>query len=146
MRAGSLSDKDVIARLKKHYVCAWDNTEGERNAGGSFAHPPSDPPPQCIRGNGEHNVQMLFLTPDLNLLHAVSGYVSGSELVREIDFASGLWEQVKRLRTNSARQHVVARAHQQAMRDLSKREFSGPLAGWARRRVEAEHRPGPFVS
>ena len=139
MRAGSLSHKDVIAKLKKRYVCAWDNTEGECNAGGSFAHPPTDPAPRCIRGNGEHNVQMLFLTPDRKLLHTAAGFVSGDDLVKEIQFVDILWEMVRRAKTDSAKKHLIQKAHEQALRDAKKRLFSGPLAKWAKRRVLADH-------
>lgn len=140
MRAGSLSANDIVRRLKKDFVCAWDNTDGECNAGGSFAHPPSDPPPQCIRGNGEHNVQMLFLTPDRKLLHIVAGYVSAPELVQEIDFAKNLYELVKRAKTDTAKKHLIVNAHKQALRETEKREFTGPLSDWAKRRVLADHK------
>lgn len=139
MRAGSLSSKDVISKLKRNFVCVWDNTEGESNAGGSFAHPPSDPAPQCIRGNGEHNVQTLFLTPDRKLLHTVAGFVSGPELVQELNFVENLWELVKRAQTESAKKYLITNAHKQALREADKRTFTGPLADWAKRRVRSDH-------
>lgn len=149
MRAGTLSKKDVIQKLKRDFVCAWTNIEGNANAGGSFAHPPSDPAPSCSHGNGEHNVQMLFLTPDRKLLHTVAGYVAAPDLLHELKFVKDLWALVQRAQTESARKHLVVGAHDRALRDLGKRKIHSafaamtggedPMAAFTARRLRGDH-------
>lgn len=140
MRAGSLSETAVKRRLKKSYVCAWHNTEGDPCAGGSIGHPPSDPAPTCIRGNGEHNVQALILTPAGKILHVAGGYLSGPDLIAALDFAEKLWEKVQPLEEVSARENVVRETHKRAGEAAARKTFTGPLADFTKRQVLQDHR------
>ena len=139
MRAGSLSQKDVVKRLERDYVVAWTNTEGEAAAGGSFAHEPSDPEPSCSRGNGEHNIQLLFLTPQGEIFHTLSGYLSAKELTAELDFGRKLFQAMVKAAPGE-RLSVLRKEHRAYLAQLEKRTFEGPLADWARRRTLSDHR------
>ncbi len=83
----TLSDTSVQKLLKDKFVTAWVNTEGDTEAGGSFAHSPSDGPGSCIRGNGRANLQILTLTPDGRIFHALAGFVSSTDLKAELTWA-----------------------------------------------------------
>ncbi len=73
--------------LKKEFVAAWVDTQGDDAAGGSFAHDPEDSPGSCVRGNGRSNLQMLVLSPDGGILHAMAGFVPHDELLVELRYA-----------------------------------------------------------
>ena len=90
MRTVTFADQALRKLLRKDYVATFTNTEGEANAGGSFAHDPSDPAGSCIRGNGEHNVQLLMATPDGKLLNVTSGFIDAKALIEELTFARSL--------------------------------------------------------
>jgi hypothetical protein len=135
----SLSDPQVKRLLNTRFVCAWENTEGQPAAGASFAHSPRDPAPSCVRGNGEHNVQLLFLTPQGEIFHVLAGYVSPKDLQEELKFALSTFDALAKAPTDS-REGVVTRAHDDMVKQLEKRSFSGPLGDWERRRAVADHR------
>jgi hypothetical protein len=135
----SLSDQQVKRLLNARFVCAWENTEGQPAAGASFAHSPRDPAPLCIRGNGEHNVQVLFLTPQGEIFHVLAGYVSPRDLQDELRFALANFAALTKAPRGS-RQSVVTKAHEDMVKKLEKQSFSGPLGDWERRRAVADHR------
>jgi hypothetical protein len=87
----TLADKDVQKALAARFVCAWQDTSGDPEAGASFAHDPKEPATDLLRGNGEHNLQVLFLTPKGEIFHAVAGYASPKDFLDEIAFAEKVW-------------------------------------------------------
>jgi len=135
----SFSDPDVAKLLKKRYVCAWLNTNGETNAGSSFAHTPNSPAGHCIRGNGEHNVQLLVLTPRGRILHALSGYVPPATLIDELRFAADLFASLSQPGRRPDTERVAA-ALQERIDAAEQRRFTGPLASWAKRRTLSDYR------
>jgi len=146
MRAVTLSDRRVQKQLDKQFVCTWGNVEGDPVAGESFAHAPSDPPATCIRGNGEHNIQVLVLTPDGELLNAVAGYLSPVELREELDLALEIWKGLAALEReppqadpDQARVEVVQAAHRRFASDYEQREVEGVFADFITKRVAADH-------
>jgi hypothetical protein len=150
MRAVTLSDRKVRNQLNKKFVCTWGNVEGDPTAGASFAHQPSDPPGSCIRGNGEHNMQVLVLTPDGELLNALAGYLSPDELRQELDLALEIYEGLVALERelpqadpDQARVDVVESAHRrflQAYEQGDEREDEGVFADFIAKRVASDHR------
>ena len=149
MRAVTLSDRKVKSQLTKQFVCAWGDVDGDPNAGASFAHAPSDPPATCIRGNGEHNMQILMLTPDGELLNAVAGYLSPEELREELDLALKIWKGLAALELerdppqgdpDDARLEVVEVVHRRFLQKYEQREVEGIFADFIRKRVASDHR------
>ncbi|MBL8892018.1 MAG: hypothetical protein JNL67_18730 [Planctomycetaceae bacterium] len=91
MRTVSFSQPQVQAVLSRDFVCFTTSTEGDPSAGESIRHRPSDNAGTCLRGNGQQNVQTLFLTPDGRIFHAVSGYIAPDDLLEELRFAQELF-------------------------------------------------------
>jgi len=87
MRTVSFSSPAVQEQLNRDFVCVTSDITGRRLTGQSLKHRPSDPPGPCLRGNGAQNVQVLFLTPEGQVFHAIVGYIDGSDLLRELEFA-----------------------------------------------------------
>lgn len=133
MRAVTLSDSKVARLLSDKFVCAWEDTSGDPNAGGSFAHGPKDPAPQCIRGNGEHNLQTLVLTPQGEIVNVLAGYVPPDEMLEELEFSL---RTLASMRGGSREDRLVAaqRARIEAMKP-----HSGPLNDWEDRRAREDH-------
>lgn len=134
----TLSDSKVQRSLQKNFVCVWENTEGDPVAGASFAHDPSDAPPTCIRGNGEHNLQLLMLTPEGQILNATSGFLSPEELLEELELALTIAGSLTKTE-GSQQKRVVVQAQQTFLEQLEQREFPGPLGDFERRRVLKDH-------
>lgn len=134
----TFSDPAVRKLLQRDFVCAWTNTEGDANAGASLAHAPNEPAGSCIRGNGEHNIQLLVLTPDLELLSVMAGYLAPADLVEELELARGVFATLNK-KSRVPRAHRVKEAHAKFLKGLDKKRFDGPLADWKRRRVRKDH-------
>ena len=139
MRAGTLSNRKVRRLLKDRFVCAWVNTKGDKSAGASFAHEPGEAAPSCIRGNGEHNVQMIFLTPQGEIFHVLAGYIAADDLVEELEFARKTYEKVAAASNPEEQEATVISAHKQMAKKLLDKEFDGPLGKWERRRALKDH-------
>jgi hypothetical protein len=116
MRTVSFSDRKVQDLLNRNFLCTYTSTEGDPTAGGSIKHRPSDPPGPCIRGNGKQNVQTLFLSPDLEIFHVVTGYVAPDELVDEIQFAMQLNKQLSE--GSGDRAEVVRQMHRERLQKM----------------------------
>lgn len=111
MRTVSFSHAPLRRLLDSQFVCSWRNIEGDPNAGASFAHDPESNPGFCTRGNGNHNIQFLIMTPDERLVHAVSGFISGTDLQKELNWARETWKQVSRKPTEEEQRVALAEAH-----------------------------------
>lgn len=135
----SFSNKDVQEALHKNFACVVENTAGDEVAGSSFAHSPKDPPPSCIRGNGEHNLQMLFLTPKGELLHGVAGFVEPTDLLDEIAFGAEVARLVAKQNT-ADRADVVRYRHEKALEALAKEPIKGAFARFEIDRRTDDHR------
>lgn len=127
----SLSNAKVKKLLNDEFVCAYVNTEGDPNSGESFSHRPRDPVGPCLRGNGEHNVQMITMSPAGEIFHVLSGYVGPEELLAELKFAQATWHELAKVDDAAARKKLVATAHEKFARELEDRHFDedeSPLA------------------
>ncbi len=120
------SDNRIQSLLRGRFVCARLNLEGDKTAGGSFAHTPRSPAGFVSRGLGEHNVQLLMLTPRGNLLNIVSGYIDANGLVRELKRALDIWKRVKASKTAKAKKAIIRAAHERALAEIERRP-PGPL-------------------
>jgi hypothetical protein len=91
----TLANKDVQKALNERFLCSWLDTQGDPDSGGSFAHGPKEPAPDVLRGNGDHNVQILFLTPQGEIFHAVAGYAEPKDLLDEIALAQRIYAGIR---------------------------------------------------
>jgi hypothetical protein len=126
LRTVSFSSAKVRRLLNDRFVSCRLNTEGEPSAGESFAHAPKDPPGPCLRGNGEHNIQILTLTPDGELLHVLAGFVGPDELAAELEFALATYKAQSEASTDP--KQTVADRHTERLKDLgfTEAQITGP--------------------
>lgn len=132
MRTVSFSQPRICQILQHDFVCFHTSTEGDPSAGQSIRHRPNDPAGTCIRGNGPQNVQTLFLTPEGQIFHAVSGYVPPDELEQELKFARDLFDALKLTGPDAPekRQTTVVDRHRQRLIELGfSAEEAQPPAG-----------------
>ncbi|HEV3024395.1 MAG TPA: hypothetical protein VGX76_18090, partial [Pirellulales bacterium] len=139
MRTVSFSSPAVQKTIKSRFICTRVNTTGEPTAGASFSHAPSDPPGPCLRGSGRQNIQLLFLTPQGELFHALTGYVGPDDLAAELTFALETYEALQS--QHDDREQIVRDAHTERLQSLGYNEaqihqtgddpIGGMLAGMA---------------
>jgi hypothetical protein len=133
MRTVSFSSPDVQKILSDQFICARINTTGEPTAGASFSHAPSDPPGPCLRGNGQQNIQLIFLTPQGELFHTLTGYIGPEDLADELKFALATYEALQGQPRD--RKQVVRDAHGKYLQKLGyaeaeiNRPADDPLGG-----------------
>ncbi len=109
MRAVTFSTPQIQNAINQNFVALYTNTEGDPTAGTSIRHRPNDAPGPCIRGNGQQNVQTIFMTPDLEILHVATGFIGPEDLYKEMQFAANLYAE---LPDDSANRHrTVRNAH-----------------------------------
>ena len=94
MRTVSFSQPQTRRYLNQNFVNTFNNTTGGPTSGKSIWHQPGDPSGTCIRGNGKHNVQTLFLTPSGNIFHVATGFLSSEDLLAESKFAFQLFHKL----------------------------------------------------
>lgn len=117
MRTVSFSQPQVQQTLSRDFVCFTTSTEGDPSAGASIRHRPQDPAGTCLRGNGQQNVQTLFLTPEGEIYHAASGYLSPEDLLAELEYARDLFVQLRQAPPDQ-RVQVVKTSHRQRLEQL----------------------------
>jgi hypothetical protein len=115
----TLANADVQKALDKDFVCSWSDATGDPEIGVSFAHSPKEKARPLDRGNGEHNVQILFLTPTREVFHAVVGYVEPKAFVQELALARKVYAAT--LAAGIHRGAVVARMQRIAAADARRR-------------------------
>ena len=113
MRTVSFSDRRVQNQLNRHFVNTYTDLTGDPTAGSSFKHRPSDPVGSCIRGNGKQNVQTVFLTPDGEIFHVATGFLSPDDLLQEITFARQLFSRLNS--GDSQADRIVADTHRKRL-------------------------------
>ena len=128
MRTVSFSHPAVRRMAKNDFVCTYTNTEGDPTSGASISHRPSDPPGPCIRGNGKQNVQTLFLTPQGEVFHVATGFLSGDDLAEEMKFAGNMFNKLKSETNASKRRDWVVQTHQNRLQSagFSRQEIESP--------------------
>ncbi len=125
--------------LGRHFRLAWIDLSGEESAGSSFAHSPNDAPVMCLRGNGEHNVQMLMTTAKGKLLNALAGYVSAEVLLEELKLARELNQSISGKKLFEQRK-LIATKHQKRLDAVENMEFDGVLGQITRGRLTADRK------
>ncbi|MBI1902370.1 MAG: hypothetical protein HYS13_14815 [Planctomycetia bacterium] len=118
----SFSSPAVQKILNRDFEAAYLNIESDPNSGVSFAHAPKDPPGQCFRGNGEHNIQILFLTPEGEIFSTLSGYVEPEGLEAELEFALATFSALSKQKGRDKQKEIVAKAHADYLEKLGFRE------------------------
>ena len=130
MRTVSFSEPQVQSLLNNHFVCTFSNTQGDPTAGMSIKHSPNEPAGQCIRGNGEQNVQTIFLTPDEQIFHVATGFLSPADLAQEIKFAGQIFGEMQKNPDQS--KAIVADLHRSRLKQAgysdSQIDDSSPMA------------------
>jgi hypothetical protein len=117
MRTVSFSASGVRKLLDEEFICLRLNTRGDPSAGESFSLAPDDPAGPCVRGNGQQNVQILFLTPSGEFFHVLTGFVGPEELQSELEFALATYDKLSR--EGEDRRAVVRDAHLSFLRQAS---------------------------
>lgn len=116
MRTVSFSNKSVRNLLNQEFVNTFTNTTGDPTAGKSIWHSPDDQPGSCARGLGGQNVQTIFMTPAGEIFHAANGFLSGDDLLAEINFAKELFAEIKE--SPSQAKSLVREAHRERLKDF----------------------------
>ncbi len=117
MRTVSFSQPNVCKLLDQNFVCFHTSTEGDPTAGQSIRHRPGDPAGMCIRGNGQQNVQTIFLTPAGEIFHVVTGFASGDDLAQELLYAHELFGELQQAsrKPERAPASIVADSHRKRL-------------------------------
>ena len=92
MRTVSFSDNNVRTTIANRFVATHTNIRGDHTAGQSFSHSPNDAPGPCGRGAGRQNVQLLFMTPNSEIFHVATGFMSAEDLREEMSFALDVFD------------------------------------------------------
>ena len=128
MRTVSFSPARVRNTLNENLVNTFTSTEGDPTAGESIRHRPNEPAGFCVRGNGQQNVQTIFMTPDGDIFHAATGFLSSDDLLAEADFALHLFQKMQQDGEDDDSDWVVE-AHRERMNNPSSRPkaMSNPM-------------------
>lgn len=81
--------------LESDFVLGWKNIYKQDYVGYSYGYKPRDSSVGTTNGAGGHNVQILVLSADLTVLHALPGFWHPDDLARELRFAkvlARLWD------------------------------------------------------
>jgi hypothetical protein len=124
MRAVSLSNDEVRRVLNDQFVCVSVNIKDDPAAGMSCAHPPGDGAMDLARGLGEHNNQILMLTPNGKILNALAGYVGSADLLEELQFSVNLLGKVNKA-SDANKEGEVAKAQKSFAEQFENRNKSG---------------------
>ena len=126
--------------LSQQFRLAWTNIEGDPSAGSSYAHKPQEPMVYCLRGNGEHNVQMLVCDPKGRLVHAFAGYLNPKALIEELSFAVKLLGKLRSTKELKNQKKLIAKTHKEAEAKDKTRQYKGALATFIKNRLTADHK------
>ena len=121
MRTVTFSDRNVRNSIHRNFVPFCSNIEGDPTAGESIGHAPSEPAGDCIRGNGRQNVQTIFMTPDQEIFHVATGFLSPKDMLQEMQFADQLFQSLNS--ENENRHDLVRTSHQDVLSNLGSREI-----------------------
>ncbi len=120
----SLSQDSVKQLVNDRFVAAWVNIKDDPAAGSSVRHPAGDKAADMARGLGEHNTQLLVLTPDGKIVNALAGYVGPADLLEELKFSLTQLETLRKT-PEAQRSRVLAQAHKKFADEVAKRSPSG---------------------
>lgn len=112
MRSVSYADDQVQKLIRNEFVALSTNMEGLRGAGVSVGHMPGEEPGPCPTRFAEQNCQTLFLTPQLEIFHAATGFLPPEDLVKELEFAAKVFASIQDAKNP---QEVVAKAQRERL-------------------------------
>ena len=115
MRTVSFSSPDVRNLLNNQFINVFTDTTGDPTAGRSIGHAPGEPAGFCIRGNGQQNVQTIFMTPAGEIFHVATGFLSPEELATEVRFALQVFHRISSVVSDNRK--IVVDAHRQRLSD-----------------------------
>ncbi len=121
----SLSHEPVRQLINAKFVSVWVNIKDDPAAGSSVRHPTTDQARDMARGLGEHNTQLLMLTPDGAIVNALAGYIGPADLLEELKFALAQLETLAKTPERD-RRRVLARTHLKFADRLAKRPPATP--------------------
>ena len=116
MRTVSFSDDKVQKSLNNNFVCTHTSTEGDPSAGKSLKHAPTDAAGLCGRGAGRQNVQTVFMTPENEIFHVVTGYLDAKDLLAEVQFADKMYDRLGR--SPKRKKETVVAMHTSRLQEL----------------------------
>lgn len=90
MRGVSLSQEPVFGILASDFVLGWKNIVNEQFVGDSMGYGPDQIAVGTTNGAGPHNVQMIILSADGVVVHALPGFWHPDDLAAELRFAEKL--------------------------------------------------------
>ena len=117
MRTVTFSEPSVQNLLNQNFVNTFSNTRGDPTAGQSIKHRPTDPAGQCIRGNGKQNVQTLFMTPEGEIFHVATGFLSADDLQEEAKFSLKLFDEIQKNRDSNQRRRWSPKSHRDRLKN-----------------------------
>ncbi len=127
----TFSDAKLKKMVDAFFVCSWTDLEGTKGAGGSPRIKCGGTPVPQMRGSGYSNLQLCVYTPDLRLLHVVTGWISAGDLVWELSQALVTWDAVQakpRTATNTVRRRQADIQRSYEGRPASKKKIPFQLA------------------
>lgn len=81
----------MFSDLKNNWVVAWRNIITEDYVGDSHGYTQEDTAIGTTNGAGPTNTQIIMLSPDGVVLHALPGFWHAEDLAREMNLAKELW-------------------------------------------------------
>ena len=113
----TLPDPEVLSLLESSFVVGWKNIRKEDHVGFSHGYTPKQSCVGTTNGAGARNVQILVLSPDRVVLHALPGFWHPQDLARELRFAlvlARLWQDDQR--TREQKEDMFRRLHRAELR------------------------------
>ena len=128
----TFSDAKLRKLIDTFFVCGWTNLEGTKGAGGSPRIECGGTPIPQMRGSGFSNLQLCVYTPDLRLIHVVTGWISPGDLVWELSQALVTWDAVQARPSTAA---SVVRRRQTGASLVPVTGIIAPTSGYNRRNI-----------
>lgn len=86
----TLGDEKVLKMLDERFVVGWRNIGAESYVGSSSGYSGANSAVGTTNGAGARNMQILILSEELVVLHALPGFWHPEDFVQELRFAEGL--------------------------------------------------------
>ncbi len=112
----SLPNEEVLQILASDFVVGWSNIEKAEHVGLSHGYAPAQTAVGTTNGAGGRNVQILILSPDGVVLHALPGFWHPEDLAHELRFAKlayRLWLDPDRSRED--KEMMLRRMHEREL-------------------------------
>jgi hypothetical protein len=84
LRGVTLPDEKVLSLLKNKFEVTWRNIERRNYVGNSYGYTCEQTAVGTTNGAGANNVQIIILSPDHRVLHALPGFWHPKDFAREL--------------------------------------------------------------